>query len=171
MEQTNVKVLDTIENILKKLCKHKITLNHYHYDIKVYMVKKECDITKINSFEDLKEYALVDDVNGDRNVTLYSDKKLTSKISNIDVMVEILNGLDYKELLYINQDIYDFTKNNLSFQIVDVRNQGVFLQFDATLNDTKKEQIINMFQHIDINLTKSEEVINHFNTALKDAKK
>lgn len=162
-----VKVLSDIENITEKLNKNKFILKNYMYDIKVYMVKKDCDVLKINSANDLKEYAIIEDYNRDKNVILYAKKQLTSKISNLGVMVELLDELNYKELLYINKDIYIFEKGELTFEILDVRDHGVFLSIS---DEENKDKILDKFEQINIKIDMSNTNINLFDIALEKAK-
>ena len=137
MKQINVKVLDNIDTIRQKLNKNKFIVRNYLYDIKIYLVKKDFDILKVNSIYDLKNYAIVEDNNTDKSVIIYENKTLSSKISNLNVMVDILKELGYKELLYINKDIYKFEKGELSFEVYDVLNHGVFLSINSSENADK----------------------------------
>ena len=83
MKQINVKVLDNIDTIRQKLNKNKFIVRNYLYDIKIYLVKKDFDILKVNSIYDLKNYAIVEDNNTDKSVIIYENKTLSSKISNL----------------------------------------------------------------------------------------
>ncbi len=167
MKQINVKVLDNIDTIRQKLNKNKFIVRNYLYDIKIYLVKKDFDILKVNSIYDLKNYAIVEDNNTDKSVIIYENKTLSSKISNLNVMVDILKELGYKELLYINKDVYKFEKGELSFEVYDVLNHGVFLSINSSENADK---IFDKFNELNIPIDNSNTDIDIFNIVLKKAK-
>lgn len=167
MNQIIVKVLGNIEDVTKKLNKSKFILENYKYNIRIYMIKKDVDIFSIKSINDLKDYAIIEDNNNNKNVTLYTNKILKSKISNISVMVELLYELNYKELLYINNDIYFFRKGALTFKIFDIKEHGVFLNIT---DDENKFDIFDKFSKLNINVDMSNWNVDFFDMILKKAK-
>ena len=95
----------------------------------------------------IKDYAVIKDDNGDRKVIFKNNKFDSAKIHSIYLIHSLLYTLGYYELCYINKDIYNydiqFKEGNLTFNLIEVKDQGCFLEFiDISLKNLKEFLLI-----------------------------
>ena len=142
-----VKILNTVEEVNSIFKENKYILKSYKYELEIYMVSKNENFSKIKKLEDIKDYAVIKDDNGDRKVIFKNNKFDSAKIHSIYLIHNLLYTLGYYELCYINKDIYNyeiqFKEENLTFNLIEVKDQGCFLEFiDISLKNLKEFLLI-----------------------------
>lgn len=148
-----IKILNSFEEISTILKENDYLVESYKYDLEIYMVNKNEDFTKIKKLDDIKDYAIIKDENGNRKILLKTESYNKAKIYSIFLAHELLYKLGYYELFYINKDIYSYKKESykklISFEILNIKSQGCFFKIDnITLEDFKK--ITNKIKEIGI---------------------
>lgn len=134
----NIKLNESLDIILKRFCTKNCVLKRNFFSVDIYMVNKNTKVYNIKNINELKDYAIINDTNGNRSVTLHQEKDISAKIYSIFLIKDLLYTLGYVELMHINKDIYEFDYYGKHiFNIINVKSQGIFLSI-------KNTQIINI---------------------------
>lgn len=146
-----IEVLNNIEQIKHLLEINNYSLDNYKYDVEIYMVKKNENFSKIKKLDDIKEYAIIKDENGNRKMILKNDDFNEVKIYSIYFSIELLYNLGFYELFFLNKDIYLYKAKDIleieKFEILDIKDEGCFLKIDNTTLDDLKN-VINSLKSI-----------------------
>lgn len=136
-----LKILSNFESVNDILRKNNFTQENYSYHLQIYMVNKNEEFFKIKKLSDIKDYAIIDDNNGQRKVILNNNGIQDAKVHSIFLMHDILYNLGYYELFYKNEDIYEYKYNDINFKVLNVKNEGCFLSIDNVTKSEFKELV------------------------------
>lgn len=154
-ESYNLKILNDIDEVNDILKKNNYLLKSYKYDLEIYMVNKNENFSKIKILDDIKEYAIIKDDNGNRKVILRNETTYEAKVYSIFLIHDLLYNLGYYKLFYINKDIYYYekecNKEFFYFEIVEIKEQGCFFKIDNITLECLNNFII-MLKEIGINV-------------------
>lgn len=133
----NIKVNCDLEYLKEKISTLSYKNTKSYYELNIYMIPDEIDILKIENLSYLEQYIIIQDLNGENKRILHKSKDDTVScgIDNIIAVKELLKKLHYNELMYINYDIYCYSKNNSNIKIKNIVKQGTFIEGDNELID------------------------------------
>lgn len=146
--QFNIKLnckLEEIKDFLEK--------NHYkniesYYQLNIYMIPEEIDILNVKNVTSLDTYILIQDIDGKNKKLIYQqDGNIYSgNVSEIIHTKNLLQKLNYNELMYLNSDIFVFYHADMDIQIElkEIKNQGLFF-----CTDKKRALDLLQLAHID----------------------
>lgn len=136
-----LKILSNCESVKDMLEKNNFTQTNYKYHLQIYMVNKNEEFFKIKKLSDIKDYAIIDDDNGDRKVILNNNGIHNAKVHSVFLIHDILYNLGYYELFYINKDTYEYKYKDTSFKILNVKDEGCFLNLENVAKSKFKELV------------------------------
>ncbi len=136
-----LRILSDYEYISDILNQINILEVNYKYKLRIYMVNKNEEFFKIKKMSDIKDYAIILDDNGSRKVILSNNGIQNAKIHSVYLIHELLYNFGYYELFYVNEDIHQYTYNELKFDIIEVKNEGIFLKIDNICKNEYKELV------------------------------
>ena len=145
----NIKVNCNLEFLQNKLLENNYKLKESFFKLYIYMIPDEIDILNITNLSFLDSYIIIKDINGE-NKKMVHKNNTTSIFCNVDNIIatkKLLQSLNYNELMYINYDIYNYTKNNINIKIKNILKQGLFIEGD--------EDVINILNDFNISYDSS----------------
>lgn len=171
----SIKIKDNLENITKLLENNHYIMYNSCYTLDIYMINKESNkgisLRNVKDIDSFQNYAIINDTNGVRKVTLYQEKEVEAKVYSIFLIKDLLYQLGYVELMHINQEQYQYQiekrEDAFDFVINEVRGQGVFLQFF----DTRKNlQLIHDLEQIGMVFEHTKHPVNFITTQIEKVK-
>lgn len=155
----NIQIDGEMESLHQLLIKENFKLIDTTFLLDIYMIHQNEDFSKIKRIIDMKNYAIIRDFMGQRSVIFKDDSTMSAPISSIFLTHEVLYRLGYFELFHLNEDIETYQKSfqidnktvKLTFQILDVKNQGRFLQIKQ-VNAKEIKMLIHELQMIGIKI-------------------
>ena len=91
----NIKLNESLDIILKRFCTKNCVLKRNFFSVDIYMVNKNTKVYNIKNINELKDYAIINDTNGNRSVTLHQEKDVSAKIYSIFLQVFITRRCFY----------------------------------------------------------------------------
>ena len=128
----NIKVNSDVETLKKVLLNCHYQNVACYYQLIIYMIPDSIDILSIENLLTLDSYVMIQDLNGDNKHMIYKEKGSTSyaSIDNISATKDLLNKLNYNELMYLNFDVYCFEQEEKKIVIKNIKEQGIYMSFD-----------------------------------------
>lgn len=171
----SIKIKDNLENITKLLENNHYIMYNSCYTLDIYMISKESNkglsLRNVKGIDSFQNYAIINDTNGVRKVTLYQEKQIEAKVYSIFLIKDLLYQLGYVELMHINQEQYQYQvekrEDAYDFIINDVRGQGIFFQ---AINTPKNQQLIQDLEQIGVEFEYSKVPVDFIATQIEKVK-
>ena len=161
----NIKVNCTLEELQKKILNICYVNERSYYKLNIYMIPDEVDILNLNDLKLLESYALIQDLDGLNKKIIHKVGNTTtsSDIDDVIAIKELLKKLNYNELMYINYDIYSYSKENSNIEVKNILKQGLFIEGN--------DELLNLLAKLDISYDTSNLKFDNEKIALDSAKK
>lgn len=139
----SLKINVSFENINSKLKKLGCALKESYYILDIYMANKNYLKNNVQSINGIPDYLIIRDYNNEkREILLFNDGVFKGDIKGVFSTKVILEKLEYEELFNINKEVFVYSKDELYFKIVNVRNLGFFLEYDKDSDIIKITKIL-----------------------------
>ena len=149
------KLNEDFEIINKKLTHNKFVLENEKYIVDILMLTKTNLRNDIKDINDLSDYVIIRDFdNQKKEIILFGEHIVSGEIKDIYTTKTLLKKLNYTELFCINQQRYTYSDRNITFNVVIIRNLGIFLEYknkDDIMNIIKILNNINIKYNINKN--------------------
>ena len=159
------KIDENIENIHKALLNNKVVLSKESYILDIVMINNTYFKNNICSINDVSDIVLIRDLNNEtKEIILFNNELVIGHINKVLPMKALLERLGYNEIFNINEHRYTYFCGSITFNVVIVRNLGVFLECN---NKNDIINIIKIFKKANFKYHVNKENANYFNLSVK----
>ena len=133
-------IIDLISNFDEIVCKDEFKVSE------LYFINKNIDISKIENFNDISDYAVIVNNNDKKFVKLYNKDVYQAKLDDVLIISELLLMYEYEILFSITRKIHKYLYKNIEFYIEYINNKTFVLTFKENVNITNMHVIIDLFK-------------------------
>lgn len=146
-DKYNIKINST-DNIVNVLSNFDGIIYTDNFNIsELYFIKKTIDITKIENFNDITDYAVITKEGDKKYIKIYNKEIYQTTLDDILLVSKLLLLFDYEVLFSNVRDIYKYSYNNIKFYVQFINNKTYVLSFDKNTSKEYITTIINLFKH------------------------